>query len=161
MNPEEEMNTLRPLTVVILLAFALGMNACSSIRHHSSEAKYSDHPLSEREPSSQNRAGWDDARVNLDFSLINLTGAPVTGVYLSPSASSGWEENILAGSDLKSGNTLNIRFNPNETAVTWDMRIEGADGHYAEWKNLNLGDTSQITLRLELSPRLTAVAEVE
>ena len=62
---------------------------------------------------------------------------------------------------VKSGNTLNIRFNPDETAVTWDMRIEGADGHYAEWNNLNLGDTSQIRLRLELSPRLTAVAEVE
>jgi len=44
-NPEEEMNTLRPLTLVILLALALGMNACSSIGHHSSEAKYSDHPL--------------------------------------------------------------------------------------------------------------------
>jgi hypothetical protein len=155
------MNTFRPLTLVILLAFALGMNACSLIRHHSSEAKYSDHPLAEQGPSSQNRAGLDDARVNLDFSLINLTGAPVTGVYLSPGASSGWEENILAGSDLKSGNMLNIRFNPNETAVMWDMKIEGADGHYAEWKNLNLGDTSQITLRLESSPRLTAVAEVE
>jgi hypothetical protein len=160
-NPEEEMNSLKPLTVVILLAFALGMIAWSSIRHHSSEAKYSDHPLSEREPTPQNRAGWDDARVNLNFSLINLTSGPVTGVYLSPSASNGWEENILAGSDLKSGNILNIRFNPNETAVTWDMRIEGADGRYAEWKNLNLGDTSQITLRLDLSPRLTVVAEVE
>ena len=155
------MNTFSPCTLVILLAFALGMNACSSIRHHSSEAKYSDHPLSERGPSSQNRAGWDDARVNLDFSLINLTDAPVTGVYLSPSASSGWEENILAGSDLKSGNTLNIRFNPNETAVMWDMKIEGADGQYAEWKNLNLEETSQITLRVESSPRLTAVAEVK
>jgi len=160
-NPEEEMKTFRPLTVVILLAFALGMSACSSIRHHSSEAKYNDHPLAEQGLSSQNRAGLDAARLNLDFSLINLTGGQVTGVYLSPSASSGWEENILAGSDLKSGNTLNIRFNPNETAVMWDMRIEGVDGHYAEWKNLNLGDTSQITLRLELSPRLTAVAEVE
>ena len=161
MNPEGEMNTFRPLTVVILLAFALGMSACSPLRHHSPEAKYSDHPLSEQGPSSQNPAGLDDARVNLDFSLINLTGAPVTSVYLSPSASGGWEENILAGSDLKSGNVLNIRFNPNETAVMWDMRIEGADGHYAEWKNLNLGNTSQITLRLESLPRLTAVAEVE
>jgi uncharacterized protein YjbI with pentapeptide repeats len=160
-KPEEEMNGFGPLTVGVLLACALGLNACSSIRHHSSEAKYIGPPLSEQRLSSQNRAGLNGARVNLDFRLINLTGAPLTGVYLSPSASSGWEENILAGSDLKSGNTLKIRFNPNETAVMWDLRIEGADAQYAEWKNLNLGDTSQITLRLELSPRLTAVAEVE
>jgi hypothetical protein len=125
------MNTFRPLTVVILLAFALGMNACSS------------------------------ARSKLDFSLTNITGAPLKHVYLSPSASNGWEEDLLAGTDLKSGSTLNVSFNLNETATMWDLRIEGAGGGYAEWKNLKLGDISEIKVRLQSSPRPTVIAEVE
>ncbi len=125
------MSISRPLAVVVPLALVLWMNACSS------------------------------ARSDLDFSLTNLTGGSVKYVYLSPSKSSGWEENILTGSDLKSGDTLNVRFNPNETAILWDLRVEGANGQYAEWKNLKLGDISEIKLTFEPPPRSTAVAEIE
>jgi hypothetical protein len=121
----------RPFAVVILLALALWMSACSS------------------------------ARVDLDFSLTNLTGASLKYVYLSPSGSSGWGENVLAGQYLKSGDTLRVKFNPNETAIMWDLRIEGDDGRYAEWKNLKLVDISQIRLAVEQSPQLRAVAELE
>ena len=135
MNSKARMSTFKTLTRVILLACALGMNVCSPQRPE------------QRQP-------------NLDFSLTNLTGGPVKYVYLSPSTSSGWEENILTGSDLKSGDTLNIRFNPNETATMWDMRIEGANGQYAEWKNLKLVDISEIRLVFEPSPP-NVVAELE
>jgi len=143
------MSTFRPLTGVILLVSALGMNACSSIRHHPPAAKNSDPQLSEQR------------QANLDFSLTNFTGGPLTGVYLSPSASSGWEENLLGGSELKSGTTLNISFSPNETAIMWDLRIEGALGGYAEWKNLKLEDISDIRLVVEHSPELKVIAELE
>src|SRR5215472_8536710 len=124
------MSLSRPIAVIVVCVLALWMNACSS------------------------------ARSDLDFKLTNLTGASLKYVYLSPSASSGWEENILAGSDLKSGNTLNIRFNPNETAIMWDLRIEGANGQYAEWKNLRLVDISEIKLKYERSPQPRAIAEL-
>ena len=68
---------------------------------------------------------------------------------------------MLAGRDLKSGDTLRIKFNPNETAIMWDLRIEGDDGRYAEWKNLKLVDISQIRLVLEQSPQLRVLAELE
>ena len=121
----------RPFAVVVLWLLALWMSACSS------------------------------ERGNLDFSLTNLTDGPLKRVYLSPSGSSGWEENMLAGGDLKSGDTLRIKFNPNETAIMWDLRIEGDDGRYAEWKNLKLVDISQITLVLDRSRQLRVVAELE
>ena len=68
---------------------------------------------------------------------------------------------MLAGRDLKSGDTLKIKFNPNEKAIMWDLRIEGDDGRYAEWKNLKLLDISQIRLVLEQSQQLRVVAELE
>ena len=67
----------------------------------------------------------------------------------------------MAGRYLKSGDTLEIKFNPNETAVMWDLRIEGDDGRYAEWENLRLVDISQIRLVVERSPQLRVVAELE
>ena len=125
------MSTRRLFVVAVVGALTLWMNACSS------------------------------ARSNLDFKLTNVTGASLKYAYLSPSDAGVWGENILAGSDLKGGNTVNIRFNPNETAVMWDLRIEGEGGAYAEWKNLKLSDISEIKLKFETSPRPMAVAELE
>ena len=68
---------------------------------------------------------------------------------------------MLAGVALKDGDTIRIRFNPNESTMMWDLRIEGADGHYAEWKDFKLGDISEITLVLKPMPQPTVVAEVE
>ena len=68
---------------------------------------------------------------------------------------------MLAAIALKDGDTINIRFDPNERNMTWDLRIEGVDGHYAEWKDFKLGDISEITLLLKAMPQPTVVAEVE
>lgn len=125
------MSRFRPFTVVLVCALALGMNACAPHRS------------------------------NLDFSLTNLTGGTLRYVYVSPSASGGWEENLLAGSELKSGNTIQIRFNPNETETLWDLRITAGGAYYAEWKNLKLADVSEIKLIMDDSPQLRVIAEVE
>lgn len=97
----------------------------------------------------------------LGFALINYTGASIRAVYLSPSDSTGWEENVLAGDKLDDGDTANIRFSSEERASFWDLRVEGSDGRYAEWKSINLGDVSRITLRLKLVGETVVVAEVE
>ena len=125
------MNTLKPFAVVVLCVLAFCTNGCSS------------------------------AHSDLDFRLVNRTGGALNFLYLSPSTSSKWGENILAGSEFKNGDTLRIKFNRNETAVLWDMRIEGTNGQYAEWKNLKLVDISKIKLKYMTSSQPTAVAELE
>jgi hypothetical protein len=97
----------------------------------------------------------------LNFALTNFTGTSFRAIYLSPSTSNAWEENIMAGAELKDGDTVNIRFEPDEKNVEWDIRIEGVDGHYAEWKNLKLGGISEVTLMLKLSPEPAVTAEIE
>jgi len=96
-----------------------------------------------------------------NFAVTNFTGTSFRALYLSPSSATGWQENVLAASELKDGDTLNVQFDPNEKNVDWDMRVEGVDGHYAEWKNLKRGEFSEITVVLKLAPSPTVVAEVE
>ncbi|HEX6715716.1 MAG TPA: hypothetical protein VF088_01320 [Pyrinomonadaceae bacterium] len=109
--------------------------------------------------SSQSANGINP--VPLNFTVNNFTGTSFRALYLSPSFASSWQENVLAGCELKDGDALDIKFDPNDRNVEWDMRIEGIDGHYAEWKKLKLAGVSEITLMLKLSPGPVAVAEVE
>lgn len=93
--------------------------------------------------------------------LINFTGATFRAVCISPTTVSGWQENMLAGSQLKDGDTLSIQFDANQKDLAWDLKIEGIDGRFAEWKNLTLEQVSEITLVLKLSPAPVVVAEIE
>jgi hypothetical protein len=95
------------------------------------------------------------------LALTNLTGTAFSAVYLSPASASDWQENLINSSGLKDGDTLQIQFELNETNVDWDLKVQGIDGHYAEWKNLKLDGVSEMTLVLKLSPTPAVVAEVE
>lgn len=103
----------------------------------------------------------NDSAHNLDFALTNFTGSTMRAVYLSPSDSTGWEENVLGGDKLEDGGTVNIRFNSEEKASFWDLRVEATDGYYAEWKSLNLRDVARITLHIKLDKGVIVIAEVE
>lgn len=95
------------------------------------------------------------------FALANFSGTTLRAVYVSPSESAGWEENILGGDELADGATVAIGFSPEEKAASWDVRVEAVDNHYAEWKGLDLRDVSRITLLLDMVGERVVVAEVE
>lgn len=102
-----------------------------------------------------------DPAGKLGFTLTNLTGARLRAVYVSPSGSAGWEENVLGGGGLADGDSVKLRFSPEEKAAEWDLRVEGADEHFAEWKGLRLGGVSGITLYLDVAGGRVVAAEVE
>jgi hypothetical protein len=97
------------------------------------------------------------------FTLTNYTGTALRGVYISPSASGGWEENILGGgaNELADGASVEIRFSPEEKAEEWDMRVVGVDDRYAIWKGLRLARVSSITLNIDMAEGVVVVAEAE
>ena len=84
-----------------------------------------------------------------DFILVNATGVEIDKLYVAPHDSDDWEEDILGRDTLPNGETLEIKFNRNEKAAMWDLRIEDSKGTYVEWENLNLLEISKITLRIE------------
>lgn len=99
--------------------------------------------------------------VKPQFVLTNYTGTAFSAVYLSPSSAPDWQENLLISSRHNDGDTLEIQFEPDEQNVEWDLRVQGIDGHYAEWKNLKFDGATEVTLVLKLSPTPVVVAEVE
>lgn len=96
----------------------------------------------------------------LGLTLSNLTGSTLRAVYISPSDSAGWEENVLGGDVLADGGDITIRFSPEEKAALWDLRVE-TTRRSAEWKGLDLRDASRVTLFLSQVGEEPFVAEIE
>lgn len=95
------------------------------------------------------------------FELVNFTGTALRAVYVSPSDSEGWEENVLGADEMRDGDAVGVRLDPEETDALWDIRIESTDGHYAEWKRLDLRGAPRVTLLFRALAEPTVVAEVE
>jgi len=111
-------------------------------------------------PATTNIAAVGPAR-RLGFDLANFSGSELRVVYISPSDSRGWEENVLGSSQLGDGETADISFDAQERAALWDIRVESGGKYYAEWKGLDLRGVSRITLLLRVVGEPVAVAQVE
>lgn len=81
-----------------------------------------------------------------DFVLVNKTGVEIYAVYIAPSDSEDWEEDVLNVETLPSGNSVKIRFAPGADVEYWDIRVEDSDGNALEWYEFNLLEISRITL---------------
>lgn len=81
-----------------------------------------------------------------DFTLVNKTGVEIHALYVSPHDSDDWEEDVLGRDTLPDGSTVDVKFDRDEKAPLWDLRIEDKDGGHIEWENLNLLQISKVTL---------------
>lgn len=88
-------------------------------------------------------------RRNLDFTLVNKTGLTIMEVYLSPTTSDEWEEDVLGDDVLKNGGKVDIKFSSTETECNWDLKIVDEDDDDVEWTKLNLCTANEITLMYE------------
>lgn len=119
---------------------------------------------SSRAGSAGGGGGADSARAGEAaprLTLTNFTGTTIRAIYVSPHDSAGWEENVLGRDELVDGDTVEIRFSPEEKAAAWDMRVESVDGYGAEWQSLNLREISGIKLRVSTAGETVVVAEAE
>lgn len=89
------------------------------------------------------------AQRNLDFTLLNRTGLTINELYVSPSKSDDWEEDVLGRDVLAHGESVDISFSRSETSCAWDLKIVDSDGDSVSWGNLDLCEISHITLMYE------------
>ncbi len=95
-----------------------------------------------------------------DFTLMNETGVEIDKVFISPHDSDDWEEDILGKDTLPSGQSVEIKFDRDETAAKWDLKIEDKEGNAIEWTELDLLKISKLTLNYDAaSKKATAKAE--
>jgi hypothetical protein len=96
----------------------------------------------------------------LDFTLVNKTGYGIKGVYVSPSSSDDWGDNLIS-KPLENGDSLAITFNEKAKAEKWDIRIEWVDsGDPVFWKGYKLPEINKITLHYDRD-KDTTTAETE
>ena len=76
------------------------------------------------------------------FTLINGTSSEISEVYISSSGDDNWEENVIDGYVLPSGNQVNINI-PNYQK--FDLLIRSSDGGEEDYREFP-GNVSSITL---------------
>ena len=80
------------------------------------------------------------------FSLVNMTGVEIHSLYITPSNSKDWQDDILGRDTLPEGEKTDITFTRPEKGALWDMRIEDSAGNSIEWTDLNLLELKKVTL---------------
>lgn len=87
------------------------------------------------------------AEAKQNFVLYNRTGFEVKEVYVSPSRSNDWEEDVLGQDILDDGDNVKIRFNRKTRTCKYDLKVVYAiDGSDAVWTDINLCEISKITI---------------
>jgi hypothetical protein len=85
-----------------------------------------------------------------DFTLVNRTGYELKEVYVAPTKSDSWEEDILGQGTLDDGKTVNIHFSPKVKTCKWDLKVVyTVDGSKAVWSDIDLCSVDKITIRYD------------
>lgn len=81
-----------------------------------------------------------------DFVLHNETGVEIHELYVSPTTTDEWEEDVLGVDTLPDGDSVKVTFDDREKNSKWDLKVVDSKGNSIEWRNLNLIEISEVTL---------------
>jgi len=81
-----------------------------------------------------------------DFTLVNKTGVDIASVYVSPTHTNDWEEDVMGEGVLMNGESVKITFDGYK-AHSWDVRVEDSDGNALYWTGFDLPSITTITLK--------------
>jgi hypothetical protein len=85
-----------------------------------------------------------------DFSLINATGYEISELYVAPSDSADWQEDVLGQDVLGDGQQANISFNRDTETCAWDLKVVYSDDNStAEWGGVDLCQLSVVTIKYD------------
>ena len=81
-----------------------------------------------------------------DFVLHNETGVEIHELYVSPTTTDDWEEDVLGVDTLPAGESVKITFEDREHRAKWDLKVVDSKGNSIEWESLNLIEISDVSL---------------
>ncbi|MFT4934139.1 MAG: hypothetical protein ACI9LT_000813 [Pseudoalteromonas distincta] len=81
-----------------------------------------------------------------DFTLSNGTGYTIEQVYVAPSRSDNWEEDVMGADVLGDGEEVDIVFDAAEGACSFDLKVIYDDGEEAVWSRLDLCSISSVAI---------------
>jgi hypothetical protein len=90
-------------------------------------------------------AGAQEAKQ--DFKLVNKTGYELKALYVSPSKSDDWGDDILGEQVVGDGQVVNVHFSPKAHTCHWDLKVTYTDDDSnAVWGNIDLRTVEKITI---------------
>jgi hypothetical protein len=85
-----------------------------------------------------------------DFRLVNKTGYEIKEVYVSPSKSSDWEEDILGEGVFGDKEAREIHFHRDVKTCHWDLKVVyTVDSSNAVWTDIDLCSVEKITIHYD------------
>ena len=78
--------------------------------------------------------------------IKNRTGYTISEIYIAPTTTDNWEEDVMTGDVLETDSMVNIDFSRSEDTCKWDLRAVYEDETVAIWRNIDLCKISTITL---------------
>ena len=97
------------------------------------------------------------AEAKQDFTLINRTGYDIDAVFVSPSKSDDWEEDVLGKDTLADGEAWEIKFHRAAKTCRWDLKVVYSDDNSsAVWSNIDLCSVEKITIKYNRSSGKTS-----
>lgn len=101
------------------------------------------------------------AEAKQDFELVNKTGYDISHVFVSPTKSNDWEEDVLGKDVLEDGDAWDIKFSRAEKSCKWDLKVVYADdSSSAVWGGIDLCKVARITIHYNRKNDTTS-AELE
>jgi len=132
--------------LVISAAMAAVMTACSAGTSSSSSSSSGSSESSSPESGTESTVSLSSVESESDYEkaefsslkVVNDLGFTVTGLYLSPSHSKTWEENVLGDKTLPTGYSIDVSFPDGENARYWDIRVVGEGKQDVVWYEFDL-----------------------
>jgi hypothetical protein len=82
-----------------------------------------------------------------DFRLVNKTGYELKALYVSPTKSDDWQEDVLGQDVLADGQAVNVHFSPRVHTCHWDLKVVyNDDDSSAVWERVDLCTVEKITI---------------
>lgn len=96
-------------------------------------------------------AGAASAQGKQDFTLYNKTGYTIDQVYVAPSSSTDWEDDVLGQDQLANGQNIHITFSRSDKSCKWDLKVTWTDKSSSEWSGFDLCSVEKIWLYYDKS----------
>jgi hypothetical protein len=85
-----------------------------------------------------------------DFKMVNATGYELKALYVSPSKSDDWGDDILGQDVLSDGQVVNVHFSPKVHTCKWDLKVTYSDDNSnAVWQDIDLCTVEKITIHYD------------
>ena len=85
-----------------------------------------------------------------DFKLVNKTGYELKELYVSPSKSDDWQDDVLGQGTLGDGDKIDIKFHRATKTCHWDLKVVySVDSSSAVWNDIDLCTVEKITIHYD------------